>query len=138
MSNSPAKRKKLAYLTNIPSPYRREMVSAWAENNPQLEISVFYTDPDDQGRGWIVDNIGRLVEEKRLPVLMTIKGYGKLNRRLWQMVSQHDIIVIGGFEQASYLVAAAWAKLMGKTVILLFDGFSPARFGREATAILAL
>lgn len=129
---------RLAYLTNIPSPYRAEMVRAWVKFNPQLTISVFYTDPDDQGRGWEADPIGQDVSETRLPGFASIRKYGKLNRGLLAMIRDHDVIMIGGFEQASYLVAALLAKMAGKPVILLFDGFSPARFGREPAPILAL
>lgn len=114
------------------------MVRAWARFNPRLAISVFYTDPDDQGRGWEADSIGHGVIETRLPGLAAIRKYGKLNRGLLAMVRDHDIIMIGGFEQASYLVTALLAKMAGKPVILLFDGFSPARFGREPAPILAL
>lgn len=131
-------RTRLAYLTNIPSPYRAAMIRTWAQHNPHLSISVFYTDPDDQGRGWAADSIGHGVKETRLPVLAAVKKYGKLNRRLFAMVRNHDIIMIGGFEQASYLAAAILARMTGKPVILLFDGFSPARFGNEPRLVLAL
>jgi glycosyltransferase involved in cell wall biosynthesis len=133
-----SRRRKLAYLTNIPSPYRREMVAAWATLNPELDISVFYTDADDQGRGWHVDAIGAGVSECRLPIAFNTAAYGKLNYRLRHMIADHDIVMIGGFEQASYLVTALWARAMRKPVVLLFDGFSPARFGQEPAAVLAL
>ncbi len=129
---------RVAYLTNIPSPYRAVMIRAWAQQNPNLRLSVFYTDADDQGRGWSVEPIGEGVAEQRLPIVASIKKYGKLNRRLWEMVRAHDVIMIGGFEQASYLVAALLARAAGKPVILLFDGFSPARFGTEPLPIVAL
>jgi glycosyltransferase involved in cell wall biosynthesis len=129
---------RLAYLTNIPAPYRAVMLRAWADENPDLALSVCYTDPDDQGRGWSVDAIGHGVAETRLPVAASIRKYGKLNRGLHRMVRDHDVIMIGGFEQASYLVVALWARLMGKPVVLLFDGFSPARFGNEPAPVLAL
>lgn len=129
---------RIAFLTNIPSPYRAEMVRAWARCNPELAITVFYTDPDDQGRGWAAGPIGCEVGEERLPVIASFGRYGKLNRGLGAMVRSHDVIVIGGFEQASYLAAAGLAKLAGRPVILLTDGFSPARFGTEPAPILAL
>lgn len=130
--------RRIAYLTNIPSPYRADMIRAWASENPGLRISVFYTDADDQGRGWSVAPIDEGVAEARLPIIASFRKYGKLNRRLWAMVRAHDVVMIGGFEQASYLVAALFARILGKPVILLFDGFSPARFGTEPRPILAL
>lgn len=129
---------RLAYLTNIPSPYRAAMIRTWAARNPGLSLSVFYTDPDDQGRGWAADAIGNGVVESRLPVATHLGRYGKLNRGLAAMVRSHDVVMIGGFEQGSYLAAALLAKAMGKPVVLLFDGFSPARFDGEHGAIVAL
>ncbi len=132
------KRRRLAYLTNIPSPYRTDMIRAWARGNPDIAISVFYTDPDDQGRGWSTEPVGEEVAETRLPVLGSIRKYGKINRRLVRMVRTHDVVMIGGFEQVSYLITALLAKINGKPVILLFDGFSPARFGTEPAPVLLL
>lgn len=121
---------RLAYLTNISSPYRIEMVEAWARLNPRLWITVYYTDSDDQGRGWKTRQM-QGVNECKLRRLVDVRGFGKLNRGLWDLVNHNDLIMIGGFEQLSYLVAAALSKLRHKPVILLFDGFSPARFATE-------
>ncbi|MDO9106965.1 MAG: glycosyltransferase [Methylovulum sp.] len=123
-------RRSLAYITNIPTPYRVEMVEVWARLNPQLAISVFYTDQTDQGRGW---NCGPIkgVSEHRLMNLGQLPKYGKINFGLLDLVRNHDVIMIGGFEEASYLISAVLSKVLGKPVILLFDGFSPARFDTE-------
>ena len=143
MRNDPANashghRLRLAYLTNIPTPYRRAMVAAWAQANPDLEISTFYTDQDDQGRGWSTPPIGSGVRENRLLPGIDVPKYGKLNRGIRKVVSGHDILMIGGVEQAGYLAAALWARALGKPVLLLFDGFSPARFETETAPVLAL
>lgn len=114
------------------------MIRAWVRDNPDICISVFYTDSDDQGRGWEAEQIRGGVKEERLPIIASLKRYGKLNCGLSKMVHEHDVVMIGGFEQASYLVAALLAKKANKPVILLFDGFSPRRFGREAKVVLAL
>ena len=45
---------KIAYLTNIPSPYRTVMMEAWAAQLARalsVELAVYFTDEDDQGRG---------------------------------------------------------------------------------------
>lgn len=128
---------RIAYLTNIPSPYRTVMMEAWAtrmERELAIGLAVYFTDEDDQGRGW---NAGaaRGVPEMRLPTIVQVPGYGRLNRGLWRMVRENDIVMIGGFEQASYLAAACLARLMGRKVILLFDGFSPKRIGRDPAAV---
>ena len=135
--SEPFGRLRLAYLTNISSPYRIDMIEAWARLNPQLFISVYYTDAGDQGRGWTTRPMSGVAECK-LPILADIPSYGKINRNLVDLVRQNDVIMIGGFEQASYLYAALLARLLGKPVILLFDGFSPARFEVEPSAVRVL
>jgi glycosyltransferase involved in cell wall biosynthesis len=125
----------IAYLTNIPTPYRVAMINAWAlELGPLGKLTVYYTDQGDQGRGWDVPPaIG--VEEIRLPVIAAIPKYGILNRGLIGMVRDNDVLIIGGLEQASYLLAATLMRLLRKKVILLFDGFSPRRFEGEKAAV---
>ncbi len=129
---------RLAYLTNIPTPYRREMIAAWAARNPHLAIATYYTDQNDQGRGWTTAPVGGTVQEHRLAPGIDVPGYGKLNRGLRRMVAECDMLMIGGFEQAGYLAAALWARAMGKPVVLLFDGFSPARFATDPRSALLL
>lgn len=121
----------IAYLTNIATPYRVAMVEAWVSAlGRNFDLTVYYTDKGDQGRGWEVRPIEG-AEETRLATIVSIPKYGKLNTGLLKMVRTHDLLIIGGFEQASYLVAAFLARLLGKKVILLFDGFSPSRFDSE-------
>lgn len=129
---------RLAYLTNIPTPYRRDMIAAWAAGNPDIAISTFYTDQDDQGRGWTTAPVGGGVAELRLSAGVSVPGYGKLNYGLRRMIADHDMLMIGGLEQASYLVAALWARILRKPVLLLFDGFSPARFDTDPRSALLL
>jgi glycosyltransferase involved in cell wall biosynthesis len=128
----------VAYLTNIPTPYRVAMVEAWvAALGRDVHFAVHYTDAGDQGRGWAVRPIEGATEI-RLPGILSIPRYGRLNWGLLRLVRTHDVVMIGGFEQVSYLVAAAMARLLRKKVILLFDGFSPRRFGTEKPAIVLL
>jgi len=130
-------RTSLAYVTNIPGPYRSEMIEAWAAQNGDLEISVYYTDADDQGRGWIT-RPARGVSEVRLRTMASLGRYGKLNWGVVRLVLRSDVVMIGGLEQGTYLLAALVARLAGRGPILLFDGFSPKRFGRERRVILAV
>lgn len=119
---------KVAYLTNIPSPYRIAMMEAWAREfgRDGTQLSTYYTDEGDQGRGWSVRPTDG-VHEIRLKTLFSVKGYGRFNRGLFRMVRENDVVMIGGFEQASYLASALLARLMRRKVVLLFDGFSPKR-----------
>lgn len=119
---------KIAYLTNIPSPYRIAMMEAWARELARngAELATYYTDEGDQGRGWDVrPTVG--VREVRLKTLFSVRGYGRFNLGLFRMVRENDVVMIGGFEQASYLASALLARLMRRKVVLLFDGFSPKR-----------
>jgi glycosyltransferase involved in cell wall biosynthesis len=125
----------IAYLTSIASPYRVAMVEAWVGAlGRDFDLTVYYTDKGDQGRGWKVHPIEG-AREIRLATIVSIPRYGRLNAGLLKMVRGHDLLIIGGFEQASYLVAAFLARLLGKKVILLFDGFSPSRFDSEKPVV---
>jgi len=107
------------------------MVEAWiAALGHEFDFTVYYTDKGDQGRGWEVRAIEG-AKEVRLATIVSVPGYGRLNTGLLKMVRAHDVLIVGGFEQASYLIAAFLARMLGKKVILLFDGFSPARFDSE-------
>jgi len=119
---------RIAYLTNIPGPYRAAMIEAWAKRLARdgVTLGVYYTDEDDQGRGWDTPPAAG-VTETRLPTVLRIPGYGRLNRGLFALARDNDVVMIGGFEQASYLAAAVLARLFGHRVILLFDGFGPKR-----------
>jgi len=119
---------KIAYLTNIPSPYRIAMIEAWVRELSRngIELSTYYTDEGDQGRGWNVRPTAG-AREVRLRTLFSFPGYGRFNLGLFRMVRESDVVMIGGFEQASYLASALLARLMRRKVVLLFDGFSPKR-----------
>lgn len=124
---------KIAYLTNIPSPYRVAMMEEWASRlqaELSSELRTYYTDKGDQGRGWSTQTAEH-VQEERLSTIFSVPGYGRLNWGLFRMVRRNDIVIIGGFEQASYLAAAFLARMMGRKVILLFDGFSPKRLDND-------
>lgn len=136
MSN-PNKKRTVAYLTNIPTPYRVAMLDKWGEGNPDYKFSVFYTDEDDQGRGWLTSQL-KSISEKRLPIILSTNKYGKLNAGLLSIAYSHDFIIIGGFEQLSYIALAFLSRALGKKVILLFDGFSPARFQKERMLVVFL
>lgn len=127
----------LVYLTNIPAPYRIVMMESWALHlaaDMGVGLRACYTDRGDQGRGWTTRGAAG-VEEKRLATLFSVPGYGRLNRGLFDMVRRNDIVMIGGFEQVSYLAAALLARAMGRKVILLFDGFNPRRIGRDKAPV---
>jgi glycosyltransferase involved in cell wall biosynthesis len=125
----------IGYLTNISTPYRKAMVETWSRIlGPEFRMTVYYTDRGDQGRGWNTPPLEG-VDEIRLSTIVSIPKYGRLNLGLLQLARAVDILIIGGFEQASYLVAAALARLCGKKVILMFDGFSPRRFDTETAPV---
>lgn len=123
---------KIAYLTNIPSPYRITMMEAWAAELGKngISLTTYYTDEGDQGRGWAVRPT-RGIGEVRLKTILSVPNYGRLNAGLFRMVRDNDVIVIGGFEQASYLAAALLGRVMGRKTVLLFDGFSPRRMATD-------
>ncbi len=111
------------------------MIEAWvAALGRDYEMTVYYTDEGDQGRGWSVRPL-RGTREVRLTTLVAVPKYGRLNAGLLQIARTHDLLLIGGFEQVSYLAAAVFMRVLKKKVVLLFDGFSPHRFNSERPAV---
>lgn len=114
---------KVAFVTNIPTPYRSVMSHAWVEETG-INLTVYYTEPGDMGRGWAVP-APEGIKEVRLPVVASFGQYGRLNHGLSSVVRAHDAIIIGGYEQPTYLWLMALCRKLRKPYVLLFDGISP-------------
>lgn len=114
---------RVAFVTNIPAPYRSAMFRAWVHETG-IALTVYYTEPGDMGRGWGVP-VTEGIREVRLPVVASFREYGCLNRGLSSVVRANDVILIGGYEQPTYLALMALCRRMRKPYVVLFDGVSP-------------
>lgn len=113
---------KIAFVTNSKAPYRRLQFEEFAKNK-KIKISVYYTNKNYHGRKWDVKEING-VDEYRLNGFKLFKRYGYLNSGLLEIVKSNDIIMIGGYEQPTYIMLAILCKIFKKPYIVLFDGIS--------------
>lgn len=115
----------IAFVTNSKAPYRKLQFEKISENKEYF-ISVFYTKKNDTLRAWNVENI-KGVTEKYLKGFFINERLGAINIGLNKIVKENDIIIIGGYEQPTYIFLSILCKLHRKKSILLFDGINPNR-----------
>lgn len=113
---------KVSIITNIPTPYRKNQFSLLKSKLPDLK--VFYIKDDLEDREWKVKNEDFYFYLKKL---IDIPGFGVLNKNLISLVRDADILIIGGYDQPSYIYLAFMAILLDKPYLLLFDGIAPSR-----------
>lgn len=113
----------IAIITNIRSPYRKLQIEEFT-NIPSININVYYTDRDVLGRKWNVETING-ANETVLKGYRLFKVYGYINLGLIDIVKNNDIIIIGGYEQPTYILLSLLCRLFKKPYIIIFDGISP-------------
>jgi glycosyltransferase involved in cell wall biosynthesis len=76
------------------------------------------------GRKWDVEPI-KSVNETALKGYKFFKKYGYINLGLINLVKSNDVIIIGGYEQPTYIMLSLLCRLYKKPYIIIFDGISP-------------
>lgn len=118
----------IGFITNSRAPYRLLQIKKILEIK-DLAINVYYTNSNVDGRKWIIDKLPNLSEKK----LKGIQFFKKrittfdvnINIGLTKIIKENDVILLGGYEQPTYVAVSILCKLMKKKYILLFDGISP-------------
>lgn len=59
--------------------------------------------------------------------LMYKKKFEYINKGLYTFVRNNDIIIIGGYEQPTYILLSIMCKLLRKSYVIFFDGISKNR-----------
>ena len=117
---------RVAILTNSPAPYRDQLFRRLRTAVSQLEVC--YTHPAGEDRAWVTDPVD---DSGRLVVLLKFGKFGYLNRGVVGLVRRNDVVVVGGYDQPSYMVALLAAKILRKRSVVLFDGIAPSRLHRR-------
>lgn len=122
-------KRRVGFITNIPTPYRSELISEW-----DLAVGGFlevrYMAKGDEGREWKAPNVLGC-REGRLPLLWANAKIGYLNTGLFRFSTQARVILLGGLDSISYWAVAIIAYISKTKVIIICDGFPPLRIGRE-------
>jgi len=120
---------EIGYLTNSTAPYRVKQINTLSKIK-NIEFNIYYTKPKG-GRAWDI-NDSCVAKEFYLRGIEPIKFKRIdfcINFGLIKLIRRNDLIVIGGYEQPSYLLASIICKLFKKKYILLFDGIQPQKIG---------
>lgn len=122
---------KIGIVTNIPAPYRTLQINEFSKIK-NTDITVYYTTNKDDGPKW--------GENKNQFKEVYLKGYkvnnmlGYINRGILDIIKENDILILGGYEQITYMVLSVLCKIYKKKFILFFDGISTNRLtNRENT-----
>lgn len=116
---------KVAFVTNLRAPYR---ILQFNEFNriENIEFTAYYTHKEAQNRKWeSIKSIG--YEEIYLDGINLSEKYGCINKGLYSIVKNNDIIIIGGYEQPTYMLISILCKILKKPYIISFDGISTNR-----------
>jgi glycosyltransferase involved in cell wall biosynthesis len=113
----------IAIVTNIRAPYRKLQIEEFSKI-PNIDINVYYTNKNILGRKWDVEPI-KNVNETALKGYKLFKKYGYINLGLINLVKSNDVIIIGGYEQPTYILLSFLARLYKKPYVIIFDGISP-------------
>lgn len=116
---------KLAFITNIRAPYRILQFNEFAKID-DIKFTAYYTHKENDNRKWESKNsVG--YNEVYLNGLNISEKYGYINKGLYNLVQSNDVIIIGGYEQPTYICISILCKLLKKKYIISFDGISTDR-----------
>lgn len=109
---------KIAYLTQVPGPYRERMHEL-IHQNPQFSYDVVYCAKLEPNRKWVLDygnyNMHFLTE--------TAKTFRHNNPNVWQLLKKlnPDVLIITAFKP-TMLYGVIWCLLNGRKIIVYNDG----------------
>ena len=124
---------KLAYVTNLRAPYRTLQLNEFSSIK-NVELTTYYTDKPDENRKWNLNEAFGF-EEVDLKGYKLFEKYGYINKGLWTIVKNSDLIILGCYEQPTYIALSIFCKALRKPYLLSFDGISTDRIGNKENII---
>ena len=129
------KKKKLIWVTNVPSPYRLPIFEELAKT---YDLDVFYLQANDVDRGWVIDRTSSY-RSFQLPV-WRIRIFGRktevLRGSARDTLKKYDCIVVGGWDSIAYLQLIRWASKNSKLHLFYESTLSSHRFKKGPIAWL--
>lgn len=115
----------LGFVTNLRSPYRTLQLNEFSKIE-DLNITAYYCQNNKDNRNW-----GKLdsIKYREIDLIgkRIFKKYGYINKGLFDIVKNNDVIIIGGYQQPTYILLSLICRLYRKKYILLYDGLSRER-----------
>lgn len=113
---------KIGFVTNLRAPYRALQINEFLKIKDTF-FNVYYTNDKSEGRSWTIDTHINF-NEIDLRGHKMFNKYGYINHGLIKVVNDNDFIIIGGYDQPSYILVSIICKILNKPYILLYDGIS--------------
>lgn len=109
---------KVGLVTYNATPYRKLQCEEFLKIKG-LDLKIYYCREID--RPWNIEESE--LEEVLLKKSIEIKGF-MLNWGLIKIVRENDFLIIGGYDQLTYIAISMLCKVFGKKYSILFDGIS--------------
>lgn len=123
--------KKVAFVTYAAAPYRIKQLEEFSK---YAAIHVYYISEKMVDRAWNLAGERSFAEEK-LPVAFKAKGLGAVHKNLKKIVQENDLIIIGGYSSATYIVLSLLCKMYKKPSVVLLDGVSPKKLTEDGKGV---
>lgn len=120
---------KIAFVTNLRAPYRTLQLNEYG-NLENVSLTAYYTDKSNENRKWNLHNADNF-KEVDMKGYRIFKKYGYINSGIIKIVKENDLIVLGCYEQPTYIVISVLCRIFNKKYILSFDGISTDRLYKK-------
>lgn len=124
---------KVGFVTNLRAPYRTLQFNEFSTIK-ELDITIYYCNDKKQNRAWKTGNQIKF-KEVDLSGYRILKKYGYINKGIVSLIKENDFIILGGYEQPTYILISILCRLFKKEYILLFDGISTDRLNHKENII---
>ena len=114
---------KVGIITSIKAPYRTLQLEKICKYKDNIDLTVYYTNKGKEDRNWETKN-SIIFKEVYLDNIKLFDKLGTLNRALYKIVKENEIIILGGYEKPTYILLSLLCKLYNKKYCIIFDGIS--------------
>lgn len=123
----------IGFITNLRAPYRTLQLNEFS-NISNVDITAYYCNDKNKNRKW---DTGKEIKFKEVDLdgYELSKHYGYINKNIIKIVKENDLIILGGYEQPTYILISIICRLLKKPYILLFDGISTDRLTHKENKI---
>lgn len=123
----------VAIITNLRAPYRTLQINEFSKIK-NIRITTYYTDDRKDNRIWNVSD-GNGFKEIDLDGFNILNKYGYINKGLFSIVRENDLILLCGYEKPTYIILSLICRLLNKPYILIYDGISTNRLNKNENVI---
>lgn len=106
---------KIAFLTSLRTPYRILQVNEFSKVQ-NTDITVYYTHKQKENRNWEI-SMDQTFKEKNLRGMGLFGKYGYINRGLFKIIKETDVVLLGGYEKPTYIFMSLLCRIYNKPYI---------------------